>query len=138
MRAERRQIRVEETERVRWLDHAHAGGALLLHDLVAEGLHSCPVHLRAEMVLGMVAVVEPDPVVKPVVATYAPGDRLVRVTAVVPVVAIEVGETVAEVPEGKEEQDVMPVQDTKRDKGAHKQDQLGDSPESLAAVFALQ
>ena len=41
---------------MRHLDHAHASLALLLHDLITERLHSSPMHLWPEMVLGVILV----------------------------------------------------------------------------------
>src|SRR4051794_9266872 len=98
MRPELRQIRIEKAEGVRRLDDANAGGALLFDDLIVEGLHPGPVHLGPKMMLGGKAVKKPDPVVELVVAAPPPGDRLVGVPAVMPVVTIEVGEAMAEVP----------------------------------------
>jgi hypothetical protein len=82
---------------VRRLDHAHSGALLLVGDLFVELAHFRPVHLRAEVVLGVVAVVEPDPIVEPVIAAHAPGDGQVGVAAVVAVVAVQVREAVAEI-----------------------------------------
>ena len=129
----RRQIRIEEAERVRWLDHAHAGGALLLDDLIAERLHPGPMHLRPEMMLGVVAVVEPDPVVELVVAAHAPGDRLVGIAAVVPVVAVQIGKAVAEVIKRKKETNVVPVQNAEDDEGRDEKRQLRRRPRTLRA-----
>src|SRR4051812_6483669 len=57
-----RQIRVEEAEHVRVIDHADAFALLQLGDLRVEIFHLCPMHLRPPMMLGMVAVVEEEPV----------------------------------------------------------------------------
>ena len=84
----RRQIRIEETECVRRLDHAHTGGALLLYNLITKRLHAGPMDLRPKMMFGMVAIVKPGPIVELVVAAYAPGERLVRIAAIVPIIPI--------------------------------------------------
>jgi hypothetical protein len=76
----------------------------MLHDLIAQRLHSCPVHLRAEMMLRVVAVKEPDPIVKLVVTAHAPGERLVRITTIVPVVAIQVGKAMTKYQNGRRKQ----------------------------------
>lgn len=60
---ERRQIGIEKAKRVRRLDHADAGRALFVHDLVTERLHPRPVNLGPEVMFGVVAIKEPDPVV---------------------------------------------------------------------------
>ena len=88
---------------------------MLFHDLVAERLHSCPMHLRSEMMLGVIAVKEPDPIVKFVVTAHAPGKRFVRVAAIVAVVAVEVGKAMAKLPERHKKTDVAPIQNAKND-----------------------
>ena len=70
------------------------------------------MYLRAKMMLGVVAVIKPDPIVKFVVATYSPGNRFIRVPTVMPIVTIEIGKTVAKIPAGKKKTNVMPVQNT--------------------------
>ena len=40
-----RQVRIKKAEGVRGLDYAYPGGALLVDNLVAKGLHSRPMHL---------------------------------------------------------------------------------------------
>jgi hypothetical protein len=40
------------------------------------------------MMFRVVTVVKPGPIVKLVVAAYAPGERLVRIAAIVPVIPI--------------------------------------------------
>jgi hypothetical protein len=123
---------------MRRFDNADSDVALLFYDLVAKRLHTCPMHLRPKMMLRVIAVKEPDPIVKFVVAAHTPGERLVRVTAVVAVVAIEVGKTVAKVPERHKKTDVAPVQDAESDKRGNKQRQFCDSPDGVARVFAFQ
>ena len=53
------------------------------------------------MMLGVVAVVEEDPVVNFAVATDAPGDRFVRVSPIVTEVSIQVAEAVAQIKKGR-------------------------------------
>src|ERR1700738_3717657 len=134
--AELRQIGIEKTESVRRLDDADAGGALLVDDLVAEGLHPGPMHLGPEMMFGVVTVKEPNPVVELVVAAHAPGDRLIGVAAVMAVVAVQVGKAMAEIPEAGQENDIVPVQDPERDECAQKENDLHDAPISFPAVLA--
>jgi len=66
---------------------------------------------------GMVAIVKPGPVVKLVVAAYAPGQRLVRIAAIMPVETVQVRKAVTEVVKRKKESNVTPVEDTKNDEG---------------------
>ena len=55
------------------------------------------MHLRTEMMFGVVAVVEEEPVVDFSVAAYAPCNRFIGVRAVMPVVAVKITETVTEI-----------------------------------------
>src|SRR5438045_9205827 len=91
--------------------------------------------LRAEMMFGVVAVEEPNPIVELVVTAHAPRDRLVRVPAVMPVVAVQVRQAMAEVPEANEKNDVMPVEDAERDESADEQAELGHDPERYLMVL---
>ncbi len=75
---------------MRRLDHAHTGGALLIDNLIAERLHAGPMDFRAEVMLGVVAVIEPDPIVELVVTAHAPRDRLIGIATVVAIIAIQV------------------------------------------------
>ena len=75
------------------------------------------------MMLGVVAVIEEDPVVNFPVATYAPGDRFVRVSPIVTEVSIQVAQAMAQVEKRKKEQHVTPVDKADRvrrnNKGHH-------------------
>src|SRR5262245_14502907 len=101
---------------MRRFDHSDSSGALLFHDLVAKSLHTCPMHFRAKMVLSVIAVKEPDPIVKFVVATHAPRKRLVRIAAIVAVVSVEIGKAVTKIPKRHKKTDVVPVKETENDK----------------------
>src|ERR1700746_3563995 len=113
----RRQLRIQKPERVGHFDDAHSSLALLLHDLVAQRLHSRPVHFWPEVVFCVVAVVKPGPIIQLAVGAHAPGDGLVRITAVMAIVAVQIRETVAEIPKRQKETDVMPVENTENNKG---------------------
>src|SRR6266550_4653497 len=93
------------------LDHAHPCRALLIDNLVTKSLHSCPMDLRPEMMFCVVTIIKPDPVIKLVITAHAPGDRLIRISAVMSVVAVQIREAVAKVIERQKETDVMPVED---------------------------
>src|SRR5207248_145762 len=69
---------------------------------------------RPKMMLGVVAIVEENPVVKLPIATHSPGDRLVRVGAIMAIVSVQVAEAMAEIEERKEEKHVTPVNETDR------------------------
>ena len=93
----------------------------MFHNLIAERLHSCPVHFGSEMMLRVIAVEEPDPIVKLLITAHAPGEWLVRVSAIVAVVAVEIGKAMAKIPKRKEETDVVPVKDAENDEGGNEQ-----------------
>jgi hypothetical protein len=73
------------------------------------------MHFGSEMMLRVIAVKEPDPIVKLLVTAHAPGEWLIRVTTIVTVVAVEIGKAMAEIPKRKKETDVVPVKDAKND-----------------------
>ena len=102
---------------MRRLDHAHTGGALFLQNLIAKRLHAGPMDLRPEVVFRVITVIKPGPVVELIVAAYAPGQRLVRITAIMPVETVQVRKAVTEVVKRKKESNVTPVEDTKNDEG---------------------
>src|SRR6478736_2934677 len=131
------QIGVKKTERVRHLDNTHSSLALLLDDLIAERLHSSPMHLRPEMMFGMVAIVEPRPVIELAVGAHAPGNRLVGITSVMPIVAVQIREAVAKIPKRQKETDVMPVQNTEDHKSRDETRQLEHSPKRLSRMFSF-
>src|SRR5439155_447630 len=85
---------------------------------LAEGFHFCPMHFRPEMVFGVVAVVEKEPVVDFSVAAHAPGDWFVRVRAVVAIVTVQITETMAEIPERNHKEDhVSPIEEKHHQQG---------------------
>src|SRR5262245_5129871 len=96
------------------------------------------MHLWAKMVLRVKSVVEPRPVIELAVGAHTPGNRLVWIAAVMPVVAIQIGEAVAKIPKREKETDVMPVENTEDHKRCNEAYQLEHSPKRLARVLALQ
>ena|SRR5438128_12610732 len=116
-----RQVGIKKSKGVWWLDHSDSSSALSFHYLFAQGLHSRPVHFWPEMMLGMEAVKKPDPIEKLVVTTHPPGKRLVRVAAVMAVIAVEIGKAMAKIPERHKKTDVAPVENAENDKGKNEQ-----------------
>src|SRR5262249_16869651 len=110
------QVMLKKTECVWYFNHAHPSRALLLDDLIAQGLHSRPVHLWPEVMFGVVTVIKPSPVVKLVVRAHAPSDRLIRVAAVMTVIAVQIRQAMAKVPKRQKKTDVVPVQHTQDNK----------------------
>src|SRR5215471_16584059 len=86
----RRQVRIQKTERVRYLDDPHSSFALLLNDLIAQSLHSRPMHLWPEMMFRMITVVKPRPVIDPAVGTHAPRNRFIWIATVMPIITIQI------------------------------------------------
>ena len=70
------------------------------------------MNLWPKVMFGVVAVVEPDPIIKLVITADAPGDRLIGISTVMSVVAVQVGKTMPEIPKRKKETEVVPVQNT--------------------------
>ena len=79
-----------------------------------EFFHFGPVNFWTEMMLGVIAVVEEKPVIDLSVAAHAPCNRLVGIGAVMPVVAIQITETMPEVPKREEIDDEPPVYEVNR------------------------
>ena len=94
---------------------------MLFHDPIAERLHSCPMHLWSKMMLRVIAVKEPDPIVKFIVTAHTPGKRFVRVAAIVAVIPVQVGKAMAKVPERNEETDVTPVENAEDNERGNEQ-----------------
>src|SRR6266480_190165 len=123
---------------MRRLDHADASGALLIDNLVAQSLYSGPMDLRPKMMFGVVTVIEPDPVIEFVITAHTPGNRVVGISAVMAVVAVQVRETVPEIIKGKKETDVMPVENTEGRKSRDERREFEDSPKRFARIFTFQ
>jgi len=68
-----------------WVNHAHTSRALPFGNLILKGLNARPMDFRSKMMFGVITVIEPDPVIEPVIATHAPRDWLIGIAAVVPV-----------------------------------------------------
>src|SRR5436190_19503153 len=126
---------------MRVFDRPHTFLLLQLLDTATEFLHLCPMHFGTEMVLRVITVVEEQPVINFSVAADSPRNRLVRVRAVVPVVAVQVAKTLAKVPERQEIQHESPVNEVnwiRRYDNRHHQKrgcecrQLNSAPEIIA------
>src|SRR5260370_21525008 len=129
------------------LDRANACLLLKLLDAEAKFLHFSPVNLWTKMVLGVIAVVEKQPVVDFSVAAHAPRNGLVGVRPVVSVITIQVTKTMAKVPERQEIQHESPVYEVNRlrryDDRRHQKRrgecrQLNIAPEIIAIFPFLQ
>src|SRR5437764_6344047 len=79
-------MRIQKAECVRPFDYAHSSLALLLDDLIAQHLHSRPMHFWTEMMFGVVAVVKPCPIIELPVGAHPPGYRFFWVAAIMPVI----------------------------------------------------
>src|SRR5438270_11194457 len=105
----RRQVRVQKSERMGHLDHPHPCAPLLLDNLVAERLHSGPMHFGPKMMFCVIAIIEPSPVIQFAISAHAPGDRFVGITAVMPIVAVQIRQAVTKIPKRQEKTDVVPI-----------------------------
>src|SRR2546421_10724832 len=94
---------------MRAFNGANAFLFLQLSNALAESFHFCPMHFRPEMVFGVVAVGEKEPVVDFSVAAHAPGDWFGRVRAVVMIVTVQLTETQHEILERKQKEDHVPA-----------------------------
>jgi hypothetical protein len=83
-------------------------------DTPTEFFHFSPVNLWTEMMFGVIAVIKKQPVVNFSVAAYAPGNRLIGIRAVVPVVTIQITKTMAQIPKREEIQHEAPVNEMNR------------------------
>ena len=104
-----RQIWIEEAEHVGALNYTNALLLLQVGDALVERFHFRPMHFRAEMMFGVVAVVEKEPVINLAVTAHAPGHRFVRIGAIMAIVTIQVAEAVAEIEKRQKEENVAPV-----------------------------
>jgi hypothetical protein len=142
-----RQIVVQKAQHVGTLDGADAFLFLQIGNALAKLFHLRPMHFRSEMMLGVIAVVEEEPVIDFSVTAYAPCNRFVGVCAVMSVVAVEITETVTEIPERQEKQHKSPVDEVNwscRHNNGHHQKCRGEcgqfevAPEEVAVIPLAQ
>src|SRR6266850_4434160 len=124
---------------MRALDCTNAFLLLHLFDALMKFFHLRPMHFGTEMVLGMVTVVEKQPIVDSSVAAYTPGDRFIGICTIMPIIAVEITEAVAQIPERQEiKNDVAPVEQEQDKKRGCERSQLKVSPEYIAIVAFAQ
>ena len=115
------------------LDRADAFLFLEVGDALVERFHFRPVHFRPEMMLGVVAVVEKEPIVNFTVTAHAPRDRFVGVRAIVTIVTVQITEAVTEIPErNHKENDVSPVEEKHHKERGAERSELEVSPQNVA------
>src|SRR5207249_4575350 len=105
--------------------------------LITKRLHAGPMDFRPEVVFRMVAVIKPGPVVELVVGAHTPGERLIRITTIVPVVPVQVGKAVTKIVKRKKETNVTPVKNGKSHECRDHERELHDSPACFPWIFAL-
>src|SRR5207247_6211402 len=108
------QIGIEETKHVRVPDGADAFLLLQALDAAVKLFHFRPMHFWTEMVLCVIAVIEEKPIIQLSVAAHAPGNWFVRVSSIMPIVAVQITEAVAKVPERQKIHDKAPVDEVNR------------------------
>ena len=90
-------------------DDPHAFPLLLLNNLLVKLLHLGPMQLGTKMMLGVIAVVEPNQVVPFVVGTHSPGNRLIGIAAIVKEKAVQVRTAMSQIVKWKKEDPELPV-----------------------------
>src|ERR1043165_2311402 len=86
-----------DTQRVAGANPMRAFRILLLLDLLMKGTELRPVHLRAVVMLGVIAVTEPEPVIEAVMAADTPGDWNIGVAIQMLIIAVEGGQAVPQI-----------------------------------------
>ena len=88
-----------------------------------------------EMMFGVVAIVKKDPIVDFAVTAYAPRHRFVRIRAVMPIIPVQITETVTEIEKRQEIKDhVVPIEEKHHEERGRERGQLNVSPEKVAIV----
>src|ERR1044071_9322516 len=101
--------------------------------------HLRPMDFGPEMVLGMVAVVEKQPVVDFSITAYTPCNRFIRVRSIMAIVTVEITKAVAEVPERQEiKNDVAPVKQEHHEKRNCERCQFEIAPEKISVLAFAQ
>ena len=72
------------------------------------------MHLRSEMMLRVVTVVEEQPIIDFPVAAHAPSNRFIGVRSVMTIVAVQLTEAMAEIPKRQEKQYEPPIDEVNR------------------------
>ncbi len=134
-----RQIRIQKAEHVGALDCTNAFLFLETFDGLVKLFHLRPMHFGPEMVLGMVSIVEKQPVVDFSVAAHPPGDRFIGICTIMPIIAVEITEAVAKVPERHEiKNHVAPVKQEHHEERCRERRKLEVAPEKIAIVALAQ
>jgi len=142
-----RQIGIKKAEHVSSLDRADAFALLQISNALAKLFHLRPMHLWPEMVLGVITVVEEEPVIDFPVAAHAPCNRFVGIRAVMPVIAVQITKAVAEIPKRQEKEHEPPVDEVNRfrwhndrhhEERRRERRQLDIAPEMIAVIAFAQ
>lgn len=99
--------------------------------------HLGPVHLRPEMMLGVIPVIEPKQIVPFRVGTDSPGDRLIRIAPIMEKETVQVGAAVAEIIEWQKEEPKLPVQNEADGNGRPQNCNLGNPPTGIDPVLSF-
>src|SRR4029077_4585147 len=97
------------------------------------------MHLRSEMVLGVITVVEEEPVIDFAVAAHAPCNRFVRVRAVVAVITVQITEAMTEIPKRQKiKNHIAPVEEEHHEQRRSERCQFEISPEHITIAAFTQ
>src|SRR6266550_9480932 len=111
-------------------DCADAFLFLHLFDALMKFFHLRPMHFGPEMVLGMVTIVEKQPIVDSSVAAYTPADRFIGICTIMPIVAVEITKAVTQIPERQKiKNDVSPIEQEHYKERGRERSQLKVAPE---------
>src|SRR5947199_9756998 len=120
-------------------DHADALFFLQFSDLLVERLHFGPMHLRPEMVLGMITIVKKEPVVNLPVAAHPPSNGFIGVRPIMAVITIQITKTVAKIEKRQKiENHVAPVKHKHHKQHSRESSQHDVSPSEFAAAAFAQ
>ena len=78
-------------------DYPDTLAPLCFKNFFVELFHLRPMQFGPEMVLSVIAIIEPEQIVPFMIRTHAPGDRFVGIAAVMQKVTIQIGAAVTEV-----------------------------------------
>jgi hypothetical protein len=95
------------------------------------------VQLWSIMMLGMVAVIEPDQVIPFIVRAHSPRDWFIGITSVMKEIAVEVGATVSQIIEGQKIDPEFPVQEETDGNCGSEDSDLDDTPSRIDRILSF-
>ncbi len=90
------------------------------------------------MMLGMIAVVEPEPLIKPPITAYAPSYGHIGIAAIMAIKAVEGRQAIAQIIKGDEKEHKFPVQQKAQNHKGYVTHHLEDPPGHILGIFLFQ